>query len=135
MEKTISPKSTWFRLWDGFAAAASFFSVMFILFLACFSSKEKWILGLSYAFDFIYLIDLVLHFKLAFYKDGILMTDKKEIIQRVRKQRLKLDLVSLLPIEIFMFVRRFPHPWYHEARLFRLNRILRYKRVLSYLGK
>ena len=86
----------------------------------------SWALGPDYASDVVFLIDLLLHQRLAFIDDqGILVKDARIIGRRSRKHRLSTALAAVLPLDALFFCA------YQWCPLLRLNRLLHMGKVLT----
>ena len=135
MTKVILPTSYPYQLWSGLVSITAYLSSILVTFQAVFNSQLTDLLVANYTFDLLYLIDVILKFHVAVYEDGTLITDRIIIRKHYLRGTFLLDLISVLPFEIFAYTRKFNYPWHYEMRLFKLNRILRFYRLPLYFSK
>lgn len=87
-----------------------------------------------YLCDVVFLLDIVLNFRLAFMNArGMLVLDKTAIRNKYLRTTFALDLVSLFPFEITVFAFKSSLAK-HWAQL-RANRLLRYYRPVDFMSK
>ncbi|KAM6949218.1 LOW QUALITY PROTEIN: cyclic nucleotide-gated channel rod photoreceptor subunit alpha-like [Aplochiton taeniatus] len=74
--------------------------------------------------DLIYLADMVFRTRTGYLDQGLLVKDEKKLRDRyVRSLQFKLDLVSMVPTDIFYFYCGLRYPEIRMNKLFRLNRM------------
>ena len=131
----IRPRSTAYRVWETVNTLAVFLSCLVVPYQASFNSEPSILWVLVYIMDAIFLIDVVLQFYLAYYSEGSLITDPKQIRRRYLKGLFIVDVITLLPLEVFTFAAKSSLKWHQAMSLLRLNRLLRIHRLLQFFGK
>jgi len=106
-------------------------SYLFVWFQAAIDASISWHLATIYVLDFIYLLYVLSQFITSYKDKGKTVKDFKKIGKQVLKI-ITLDILSLLPLEIFSFVASKPTL---AAAYLRLNRSLRFFRVYKFLSK
>ncbi|KAM6980612.1 cyclic nucleotide-gated channel beta-3 [Aplochiton taeniatus] len=86
-------------------------------------SNIHWWLFMDYTCDLIYIIDIIVFQpRLEFVRSGDIVCDKKEMRENyMTTRRFKMDLISMLPMEIFYFKTG-------------VNSLLRFPRLLKYMA-
>ena len=131
----IKPRSTAYRVWETINTISIFVTCILVPFQASFNSQPAGLWVLVYILDAIFLVDVVFHFFLAFYFKGTLITDLRQIRTRYLKTIFLVDVLTLLPLEVFFFALKKSLKWHQAISLLRLNRILRVYRLLRFFGK
>ena len=116
--------------WHMWLSILLMYSVNILTLRAAFSEIHKkhlfvW-LPLDYSLDFFNIIDIVLHTRLAFMKDGILETNIRKIKRRyMRSYSFAMDILAVLPLDLF-FTSSKSQPALRLNRLFKIHRALKY---------
>lgn len=131
----IKPRSTAYRVWEILNIISVFLTCILVPFQASFNSQPISLWVLVYIMDAIFLVDVFFQFFLAFYRKGTLITDTKEIRKRYLKGLFIVDVLTLLPLEIFVIATNQTLKWHQAMSLLRLNRLLRVYRLLRFFGK
>ena len=134
-EFIIHPRSKEYRKWESLTTLLCYLTCLIVPFQASFHSKSTALWVVSYLVDVLFLIDIVLRFFVAFYHKASLITDRVLIRSQYMKGRFALDLLSILPLDIFVFARSSHHVWYQVLSYLRLNRMLRFHRMMKFFGK
>lgn len=130
----ILPRSSRYRAWESFVTLVCYVTCLLIPFQACFDSKLTVLWVLTYLFDALFLIDIVLRFFVAYYHKATLITDRERIRRQYLRGRFVIDLLSILPLDVFVFLHS-GMVWYQMLSYLRLNRMLRFHRIMNYFGK
>ena len=139
----LSPKLKPVQLWLGVVALTAVAGVICDTFLWALDSRVITCWVVTYASDPFYLMMIVSRFGIAYYKDGILITDIRMIRKHYLTTTFALDLFTCLPLELFAFMPGIPDSdniilrdvqWKYLA-IFRCNRLLRLYFVFSHFGK
>ena len=131
----IKPRSTAYRVWEILNTISVFLTCLLVPFQASFDSKPVSLWVLVYISDAIFLVDVFFQFSLAFYRKGTLITDTQQIRKRYLKGLFIVDVLTLLPLEVFFFAANQTLKWHQAMSLLRLNRLLRVYRLLRFFGK
>lgn len=118
-------------VWDCFHCAAIHASYIFVWFQAAIDASIPWHLAAIYMLDFFYLLYMISQFVTSYKDKGKTIKNYKKIGREVMKT-IWLDILSLLPLEIFSVVSS---QTVLIAAYLRLNRSLRFFRVYKFLGK
>ncbi|CAI9623090.1 unnamed protein product [Staurois parvus] len=84
------------------------YNLVIIICRSCFTELQYdylsiW-LSLDYLCDILYILDIVANFHTGFLKEGILVTDKKQIARRyLSSSKFRWDLLSVLPTDFLYF--------------------------------
>ncbi|KAM6949217.1 cyclic nucleotide-gated channel rod photoreceptor subunit alpha-like [Aplochiton taeniatus] len=85
---------------------------------------------IDYVSDIIYLGDMLFRTRTGYLEEGLLVKDEKKLRQRyLESQQFKLDLISMVPTDIFYFYCGLRYP---EIRM---NKLLRYNRMLEFFQR
>ena len=125
-----SGKLFYWRLFQGFFVQLTLFVVGY---QAAFdASRNAWHYVIIYLGDLMYLMNTLLYFLTAIKDKGRVIRDTRVIQKKNLNVYFVVDVVSLLPLEIFGFASSMP---LYVAALLRLNRVLRIIRVTHFLSK
>ena len=130
----ICPNSGKLLYWRLFQAFSVHSTLFVIGYQAAFdaSSSNAWHYVIIYLGDLMYLINTVLYFLTAIKDKGKVIRDREVIQKKNINVYFVVDVVSLLPLEIFGFASSTP---LYVAALLRLNRVLRIIRITHFLSK
>jgi hypothetical protein len=134
-EFVINPRSTGYRIWESLSTLLCYLTCLLVPFQASFDSKSTVLWIATYIFDVLFLVDVVLRFFLAYYHKASLITNRTLIQSQYLKGRFALDLLSILPLDFFVFARSSHHVWYQILSYLRLNRMLRFHRIMKFFGE
>ena len=129
----ICPNSGKLFYWRLFQVSFVHFTLFVVGYDAAFdASRSAWHYTIIYLGDLMYLINTVLYFLTAIKDNGKVIQDRNVIQKKNLNIYFVVDVVSLLPLEIFGFASSTP---LYAAALLRLNRVLRIIRVTHFLSK
>ena len=119
--------------WGGVVTVSTLLSLLTSSFLAAFDSSYTSLTIILYLCDLIYLIET------ASKVLRCLRLTKEEFSCKKLTLRWWLmslfDVFSLLPLELFAFGKTTATPWLHNSRMHRLNRLVRFYKLFTYVGK
>ena len=118
-------------IWDSLQCAAIHASYIFVWFQAAIDASVSWHLATIYILDFLYLLYVLSQFIMSYKDKGKIVKSYKKIGRQVMKI-IVLDILSLLPLEIFA---SFSSQQVLVAAYLRLNRSLRFFRVFKFFSK
>lgn len=119
-------------LWEAVVVCSATVSTFIVSYQAIYHAGILWQWVLVYAMDIIYTAYIVYRFVRPFKKRGELVTDKNKIALNYFCTSFLLDLLSVLPLEIFSVVGSNP---IYIAGFLRLNRCIRCYKVFGFLCK
>ena len=119
-------------LWEAVVAFSGIVSAFVIIYQAAFHAGLLWQWALVYSMDAIYIGYIVYRFFRPFKKRGEVVRDRKKIALNYIRTSFLLDLLSVLPFEVFAVATT--HPIYIAAFL-RLNRCIRFYKPWTLLCK
>ena len=137
-ESTVRVDATWFKLWESLVAVTSMFSAIIVTFQLAFRADISGITICMYAFDIIYIVHIYLRFYIPYMENGKYVNDRNLIKENYMHGLFIVDIVSVVPLELFSFVMMEEsdnHNWEFKTRYERINRILRFYIVVSILQK
>lgn len=136
----IDPFGKVYYGWLAIISSCYMYNLIFLIARSSFWLLQEidywyiWLI-LDYIFsDFIYLIDIFVHFLTAYIDKGEMCTNKRKIAKRyIKTFQFKLDVISLLPSDflVFLFSSFRKHPT-HLLPTLRLNRLLKYYRLSEF---
>ena len=118
-------------IWDSLQCAAIHASYIFVWFQAAIDASVAWQLATIYALDCFYLLYVLSQFITSYKDKGRTVKSYKKIGRQVVKLII-LDILSLLPLEVFSFLSS---QQVVVAAYLRLNRSLRFFRVFKFFSK
>ena len=118
-------------IWDSLQCAAIHASYIFVWFQAAIDASVSWHLATIYLLDLLYLLYMFSQFITSYKDKGRTVKSYKKIGKQVMKV-IVLDILSLLPLEVFSFLSS---QQLVVAAYFRLNRSLRFFRVYKFFSK
>ena len=127
----LDQNSKFMLIWNSFHCTAIHASYLFVWFQAAVDASISWHLATIYTLDFFYLLYVLSQFITSHTSKGKTVKDYKKIAREVLKT-IALDILSLLPLEIFSFIS---NKQVLVAAYLRLNRSLRFFRVYKFLSK
>eukprot|EP00795_Rhopilema_esculentum_P012973 gene12973-3735_t len=118
--------------WGGMVTVSTLLSLLTSSFLAAFNSSYASLSIILYLCDLIYFIETACKVLrcLRLTKEE---TSCKKLTLRWWLMFL-FDVFSLLPLELFAFGKTTATPWLHNSRMYRLNRIVRFYKLFTYVG-
>lgn len=134
-EFVIRPRSKEYRTWESLTALLCYLTCLLVPFQASFHSKSTALWIVAYLVDVLFLVDVVLRFFVAYYHKTSLITDRALVRSQYLRGRFVLDLLSILPLDFFVFARSSHHVWYQVLSYLRLNRMLRFHRMMKFFSK
>ncbi|KAJ1215021.1 hypothetical protein NDU88_002631 [Pleurodeles waltl] len=105
-----------------------------IIARACFEDLqhdyiEMWFV-LDYVSDFIYILDMFVRTRTGYLEQGLLISDERKLREKYKKtSQFKLDVISIIPTDIFYFYLGLDYP---ELRL---NKLLRVSRMFEFFQR
>ncbi|XP_067949514.1 cyclic nucleotide-gated channel alpha-3-like [Watersipora subatra] len=94
--------------------------------------QDVW-LAIDYICDTIFLLDTLIRFRTAFLENGLPVRNSKKLARKyIKSVDFKLDVLSLLPTDFFYLIKLVSVK-YNPA--FRLNRLLRFRRLPEFFDK
>ena len=122
--------------WEALVAASIIPSVLLILFQIPFDAGIVWQWVFIYLADAIFIASMVARFLTGFMKRGVLVTDRKLVVLYYLKRSFSVDLLSVIPFELFAFAATGSREeTLALAAILRLNRCIRCYRVWTFIGK
>ncbi|CAD6192848.1 unnamed protein product [Caenorhabditis auriculariae] len=123
---SVDPRGHVFWIWSATVSAACFYNmILFSLFVfddVRDSFAHTW-MYVNLVADAVFLCDLAIQSHLAFYEQGVLVTDSVETRQNyLHSSNFFVDLISILPLDLLGAVNANP-------RIFRCNRFLKVYRI------
>lgn len=137
-DKVVLPYEKKTKAWQGFVSGIIFFNCLISTFQATFTSEYISLWIIVYLVDLISLMDMVLHFYLAFYnRNGIMVLDRRKIMKRYLKTWFILDMVALLPLDVLVLIPSFRGhlPMAQALAIFRLNRLVSIHKIFRFFCK
>ena len=130
----ISPENNYVRLWNTFVAFVCMITSALVVYMASFNSTDAALWVLVYIGDVVYIIDMILTFFTGYASYGQVVMNRKKVCKRYLKKRFIIDLLSALPTDLLVFAVPGVPKWQLLAQL-RNNRVIRFYRMTSFLGK
>ncbi|XP_077983706.1 cyclic nucleotide-gated channel alpha-3-like [Glandiceps talaboti] len=127
----IDPTESFYYRWLFVISVAVLYNLYLIIARAVFKDLQSenltmWLI-LDYLSDFIYLLDMVVKSRTGYLEQGLLVGDKKKLrMKYFRQPDFKIDLLSILPTDIFYIVTGLNSPWLRLNRLFKAPRALEF---------
>ena len=138
----IKPTSIAYQCWEALVATSSLFLTLAVTFQLSFKSNVPGLSPVTYFFDFVYFIHIILKFHVAFIKDGGLIVDSKLIKRKYARGEFIIDVLSLLHLPLVLAAEFVGYTsGYASLRILRLvgigklNRILRFYTLTKFFGK
>ncbi|KAL7540091.1 hypothetical protein ACHAXR_012578 [Thalassiosira sp. AJA248-18] len=99
----ILPGSSFLLVWNSFLLCVCVYNAWIIPFRLAFDTSNNSI-AIDWVFDVFFLLDMLLNYRFAAYiQDGELVTDIRKIKHNYAASRLKLDLISSLPLDLIAY--------------------------------
>lgn len=131
----VNPRSDLYRYWETVNSICTFLTCLFVPFQASFDSRSSALWAFAYIFDVLFLVDVLLRFRVGYFNKGTLITDQALIRRRYLLGKFIPDLLTLIPLDLLAFGVGTHLRWHQTLSLLRLNRILRVHRLISFFGK
>lgn len=125
------PQAIPVRIWKMFLAVSAVLSVVAVSVLSAFNASMQLWIAVIYITDFIHCLGMVSHFLIGYQDNDVPVIKFKWIALRYIKTMFFVDLLSVLPLEVFSLVSDGSSDYY--AALLRLNRLLRCYQVWKFL--
>lgn len=123
--------------WETLVAASIFVSIMLVIFQVAFDAGIVWQWLVAYVADALFIASMIVRFLTGYMKRGVLVTERKLVVLHYLKRSFAVDLLSVLPFEVFALMT----PGDLErgetlvlAAFLRLNRCIRCYRVWVHIG-
>ncbi|XP_045075222.1 cyclic nucleotide-gated channel rod photoreceptor subunit alpha [Coregonus clupeaformis] len=82
---------------------------------------------IDYVSDVVYVADMVFRTRTGYLEQGLLVKDQKKLRDRyINSLQFKLDLISMIPTDVFYFYFGLNYPEIRLNKLFRINRMLEF---------
>ncbi|PFX19473.1 Cyclic nucleotide-gated olfactory channel [Stylophora pistillata] len=126
----IDPSGSLHYWWLIVISISVLYNWIFIIARIAFSDLQTNTISLWLTFDYlsdlIYIVDMIVQFKIGFMEQGLLVRDPKQLHRNyMRKIIFKLDCLSIIPLDLFYFEVGI------NSVALRLNRLLRLHRMLE----
>ena len=131
----INPRSNKYRYWETVSTFCTFLTCLIVPFQASLNSKETGFWVFAYIFDVLFLLDMLLRFRVGYFSKGTLVNDTSLIRRSYLRGQFVLDLLTILPLDFLAFGVEIHMQSHQTLALLRLNRTLRVHRLLSFFGK
>lgn len=131
----VNPRSDHYRYWETVNSICIYLTCVFAPFQASFDSQSSTLWAFAYIFDVLFLLDVLLRFRVGYFNKGTLITDESLIRRRYLFGKFIPDLLTLIPLDLLAFGVGTHLRWHQTLSLLRLNRILRVHRLISFFGK
>ncbi|XP_015785555.1 cyclic nucleotide-gated cation channel subunit A-like [Tetranychus urticae] len=133
----VDPAKSFYYRWLGIITVAVLYNVLMIIGRTVFwklNNSHPWIwFAIDYTCDFVYIIDMFVNSRTGYLEQGLLVRDtEKLLVNYVTSPTLKLDLISLIPSDLFYLITgiscedgHIPCPVIVRLnRLFKLHRLI-----------
>ena len=131
----INPRSSLFRGWEAVSTICIFLTCLVVSFQASFDSTRLILWAVAYAFDVLYLVEVLLRFFVGYFSKGTLITDRSLIRRHYLRGMFIPDMLSLIPSDLLVLGFGPDLKWHQTLTVLRLNRVLRVLRLISFFGK
>uniref|UniRef100_A0AAX7V4V7 Cyclic nucleotide-binding domain-containing protein n=1 Tax=Astatotilapia calliptera TaxID=8154 RepID=A0AAX7V4V7_ASTCA len=127
----IDPAGNMYYYWLGVITIPVMYNWTLIIARACFEELQTdylifWFL-LDFLADLIYLGDMVFRTRTGYLEQGLLVKDELKLRERYMKSfQFKLDLVSMIPTDVFYLAIGVTYPEIRLNKLFRFNRMMEF---------
>lgn len=134
--KVFDPSNRIYYYWLSIFSIVYLYNLIFLIARGSFwllqDSTSLWYL-FDYAFsDFIYIVEIFVKLNTGIIENGEFCEDRKKIQQNYLKSKhFLIDLISILPTDLFYFVLSLSQK--HKIAALRLNRLLRFNRFSEFL--
>ena len=129
----ISPNSKVLLVWRLFHALLVHATVLAVVYQACVDASSNGVIyAVIYVGDAIHVTNTLLFFFVAYKSRGRIISDRRVIFKKNLNHFLVIDIISLIPLEIFAFASS---SVLLTAAFLRLPRILRFIRVLQFFSE
>lgn len=126
-ECIIFPWMTAYKIWWTITAVGAIFTVFFVPFQIAFNDASAVV---EYALTLIFVVDIFVNFNLAFYKEEILVFERREIFHDYFGGMFWIDFIGVFPFETFaLLLAGNPGGSNNEALYFSLLRLLQFVRL------
>ncbi|XP_074660482.1 cyclic nucleotide-gated channel alpha-3-like [Tubulanus polymorphus] len=132
----LNPYSNLYYYWLAFVSFACVYNILMIIVRAVFIDLQVQYHGLWYSMDFlcdaVYLFDMIVRFRTGFLEQGQLVRDTVKLKRNYAKLKnpiFILDVLSMIPVDIFLLVI----DKYSPAT--RMNRLLKFPRVREFCDR
>lgn len=132
----LSPETKFILIWNCTSILIVIFQSIYIPFLLSFEIEETNFFFVFETFSAIFFtLDILISFNLAIYKEGVLITDRKQILKSYIKKRFIIDFLAVFPyyiVSIPNFVSDFVNhnPGIKFLSLLKLLRMLNISKML-----
>uniref|UniRef100_A0A3Q4IA14 Cyclic nucleotide gated channel subunit alpha 1b n=1 Tax=Neolamprologus brichardi TaxID=32507 RepID=A0A3Q4IA14_NEOBR len=127
----IDPAGNMYYYWLGVITIPVMYNWTLIIARACFEELQTdylifWFL-LDFLADLTYLGDMVFRTRTGYLEQGLLVKDELKLRERYMKSfQFKLDLVSMIPTDVFYVALGVTYPEIRLNKLFRFNRMMEF---------
>ncbi|KRZ16170.1 Cyclic nucleotide-gated cation channel, partial [Trichinella zimbabwensis] len=133
--KVVLPYGNAYYYWTAVVTVAVAYNVITILLRAVFDEYQHpyyimWLV-LDYCCDLIYICDMLIKFRTGYLEHGLMVRDLKKLaLNYVKRLRFILDVVSILPTDVFyIYLQNVNNP------IVRLNRVFKLPSVFDFAEK
>ena len=129
----ICPNSKYLLVWRLFHALFVHSTVLAVVYQACVDASSSGVIyAVIYIGDAVHVTNTFLFFFVAYKSNGRIFADKSVIFKKNLNSFLVIDIISLIPLEIFAFASS---SVLLTAAFLRLPRILRFIRVIQFFSE
>ena len=129
----ISPNSKALLVWRLFHALFVHATVLTVVYQACVDATSNgYLYAVIYIGDVVHIINALLFFLTACKNRGRVIVDRHVIVKKNLNYFLMIDIISLIPLEIFAFAST---SVLLTAAFLRLHRLLRFIRVIQFFSE
>uniref|UniRef100_A0A668A4E2 Cyclic nucleotide gated channel subunit alpha 1 n=1 Tax=Myripristis murdjan TaxID=586833 RepID=A0A668A4E2_9TELE len=127
----IDPAGNTYYYWLGIITMPVMYNWTLIIARACFEELQTdylmyWFFVDLFC-DFVYIADMIFRTRTGYLEQGLLVNDEKKLRERyVKSVQFKLDLVSMIPTDLFYLYVGVKYPEIRLNKLFRFNRMLEF---------
>jgi hypothetical protein len=110
--------------------------ILFVAFPSIYTDNTKTCFGIDYAFDSIFVLDILIQFRTGFLQDGIMECQSKKLaVHYVRSWGFVLDIISVIPFDLLYLVLGL-YPILRANRLLKVHRFFLFcDRLEIYSGR
>ena len=122
--------------WETLVAASIVPSIVLVVFQAVFDAGIVWQWIVIYIADALFIASMLARFLTGYKERGALVTNRKLVVLNYLKRSFSVDLLSVLPLEVFAFIATGGHEeTLALAAILRVNRCIRCYRVWTFICK
>ncbi|XP_051790258.1 uncharacterized protein LOC127529714 [Erpetoichthys calabaricus] len=127
----FSPKIRLVLIWNFCFAFVAYVSVLLTLYEVFFDTTERFLWVIKYFLDALFILNIVSQFYIGYESQGVVIMDEKMVRNHYLHRWFILDVISILPIEVFALT----HPEWNIWEVFpywRLNRLFKTVQIFRF---